>query len=61
MALSHCVFNVSVGFGRGWHHDPHWAYYRAHHHHDRHWAHGIGEVYAGRFGGTVPRIQNEMS
>jgi hypothetical protein len=48
-------FAISVGFGRGWHHDPLWSYYRHHHRHDHGWANDINHVYAGRFNGSVPR------
>ena len=48
-------FGVTVAGGRSVGYDPLWDYYRVSHRHDTNWAVGIGNVYTGRYNGTVAR------
>ncbi|MBX9579795.1 MAG: hypothetical protein K2X87_05755, partial [Gemmataceae bacterium] len=49
--------NINIGFGGGrrWGYDPLWNYYSVAYRDTPRWSAGIGDVYAGRYRGDIPR------
>jgi hypothetical protein len=48
------TFVVGFGVGRAWGYDPLWSYYSVAYRGSPAWSNGMGDLYVGRFRGTVP-------
>ncbi|OWK41889.1 YXWGXW repeat-containing protein [Fimbriiglobus ruber] len=54
-SANEATFTVSIDVGPGLSYDPLWGYYRVAYRTDPEWAAAVGNVYAGRYRGDIPR------
>ncbi|MBX9623950.1 MAG: hypothetical protein K2X82_09095, partial [Gemmataceae bacterium] len=47
--------NIGIGGGRRWAYDPLWSYYSVAYRDTPRWSAGVGDVFAGRYRGDIPR------